>query len=154
MKIWGWILGGVLVFGIGLFVWQIVRPMPDMGTAGHSMEPPDTGSISAGDPIVEVVLPKDLSGNATIGKQIFEAKCAACHGLNAVGQNGIAPPLVHKIYEPNHHSDGAFQAAVSNGVRSHHWRFGDMPKIDGLTRADVKMIASYVRELQRENGIN
>ncbi|WP_430540810.1 c-type cytochrome [Planktotalea arctica] len=23
--------------------------------------------------------------------------CAACHGVNAVGQNGVAPPLVHKV---------------------------------------------------------
>jgi hypothetical protein len=44
--------------------------------------------------------------------------------------------------------------AAERGVRSHHWKFGDMPPIEGLTQGDVKMIATYVRELQRENGIN
>jgi len=39
------------------------------------------------------------------------------------------------------------------GVRAHHWKFGNMPAIEGLTRADVKAIIAYVRELKRQNGI-
>ena len=122
-------------------------------TAGHSMTPPDTSDIADGAPIVEVSLPAELSANAQIGKRAFEDKCAACHGTNAAGQNGIAPPLVHKTYEPGHHSDMAFVMAAKNGVRAHHWQFGNMPPVEGLTDADVKMIARYVRELQAENGI-
>ncbi|MEO1825019.1 MAG: cytochrome c, partial [Roseibacillus sp.] len=91
---------------------------------------------------------------AQMGQRAFEAKCASCHGENAAGQNGVAPPLVHKIYEPNHHSDAAFLNAAQNGVQSHHWNFGNMPPVEGLTQGDVKMIAGYVRELQRANGIN
>lgn len=104
--------------------------------------------------IVQIVLPDTLSTNAQIGKAGFKAKCAVCHGSNAVGQNDVAPPLVHKIYEPSHHGDESFQRAVSVGVRQHHWSFGDMPPVEGLTRADVAMIVSYVRELQQANGIN
>lgn len=122
-------------------------------TAGHSMVPPDTSEIAQGAPIVKVALPAELSSGAQIGKRAFEAKCAACHGANAAGQNGTAPPLVHKIYEPSHHSDMAFVLAAKNGVRAHHWDFGNMPPVEGLTDADVKMIARYVRELQSENGI-
>ena len=88
------------------------------------------------------------------GKVAFDVKCAACHGANATGLEGLAPPLVHKIYEPSHHGDEAFQRAVQYGVQAHHWRFGDMPPVAGLTRADVQGIVAYVRELQRENGIN
>ncbi|WP_417246831.1 c-type cytochrome [Celeribacter sp.] len=95
-----------------------------------------------------------LTAEAEFGKRAFEAKCADCHGENAAGQNGVAPPLVHKIYEPSHHSDMAFVLAAKNGVRAHHWKFGNMPPVKGLTQADVKYIARYVRELQRENGIN
>ena len=104
--------------------------------------------------MVEVVLPEALSSNAEIGKLAFEAKCADCHGTNAAGQEGVAPPLVHKIYEPSHHGDGSFLLAAKNGVRAHHWRFGDMPPVEGITDGDVKMIVAYVRELQRANGIN
>jgi hypothetical protein len=48
----------------------------------------------------------------------------------------------------------SFVLAVKNGVRAHHWRFGDMPPVDGLTQSDVMNIVAYVRELQRANGIN
>lgn len=104
--------------------------------------------------IVAISLPANLSDNAQVGKVAFEAKCAVCHGLNAVGQADIAPPLVHKIYEPSHHGDEAFQRAVAVGVRGHHWPFGSMPPVEGLTRGEVQMIVAYIRELQRANGIN
>lgn len=104
--------------------------------------------------IVEISIPETLSANAQVGKVAFEAKCSVCHGANAVGQTDVAPPLVHKIYEPSHHADEAFQRAVSLGVRQHHWPFGNMPPVEGLTRGDVTMIIAYVRELQRANGIN
>ena len=52
-----------------------------------------------------------------------------------------------------HHGDAAFLLAVRNGVRAHHWRFGDMPPQPGLTGAEVAAITAYVRELQRANGI-
>ena len=106
-----------------------------------------------GAPIVKIGIPGQLSEIAMLGKQAFDINCASCHGENAVGQHGVAPPLVHKIYEPNHHGDESFQLAVVVGVRAHHWKFGNMPAIEGLTRADVKTIIAYVRELQRHNGI-
>ncbi len=112
------------------------------------------GTERTGPAMVDVAVPETLSANAEIGKMAFEAKCAECHGANAAGQDGVAPPLVHKIYEPSHHGDAAFLLAAKNGVRAHHWRFGNMPPVEGVTDGDVKMIVAYVRELQRANGIN
>ena len=146
---WSYFVGGFFVIGL---VVAFVTPRPE--PEGHSMTPPDTSDLADGDPIVEVKLPSIFSDNAQIGKVVFETKCAVCHGANAAGQNGVAPPLVHKIYEPSHHGDEAFWIAAQRGVRAHHWRFGNMPAIEGVTRADVMMVAAYVRELQRENGIN
>ncbi len=103
--------------------------------------------------LVALTVPEDLSEQARIGKRGFDAICAACHGANAAGRNGMGPPLVHKIYEPSHHADAAFQIPVRGGVRAHHWRFGNMPPQKGLTDADVKAITRYVRELQLANGI-
>jgi mono/diheme cytochrome c family protein len=103
-------------------------------------------------PLVNVAVP-ELAGAAVEGRALFEANCAACHGKNAAGKDGFGPPLVHKIYEPGHHADVAFQMAVANGVRAHHWRFGDMPAVQGVTQSDVDKIVAYVRALQRENGI-
>lgn len=86
------------------------------------------------------------------GEAKFSANCAACHGVRGVGTKQ-GPPLVHKIYEPNHHGDVAFQRAAENGVRAHHWEFGNMPKIEGVTASDVDHIIRYVRWLQREAGV-
>jgi cytochrome c len=86
------------------------------------------------------------------GETLFNNNCARCHGERGTGTSN-GPPLVHKIYEPNHHGDAAFQRAASMGVRAHHWQFGDMPKIPGVTPADVEQIVTYVRWLQRQAGI-
>lgn len=86
------------------------------------------------------------------GEAKFKVNCLPCHGAEGTGtQQG--PPLVHKIYEPNHHGDEAFQRAAANGVRAHHWQFGDMPKVATVTPADVAEIIQYVRWLQRQAGI-
>ena len=114
----------------------------------------DAVAVAQGSPMVEVQVPETLSGQAQIGQRGFEGLCAQCHGENAAGRQGIGPPLVHRIYEPSHHADAAFLLAAQNGVRAHHWDFGNMPPVEGVTRADVMAITAYVRELQRANGIN
>lgn len=115
--------------------------------------PEPSAQPAEGEPLVAITVPDTLSADATIGQRAFDATCSACHGANATGKMGFGPPLVHKIYEPGHHADMAFVMAVQNGVRAHHWPFGDMPAQSGLTRADVGAIIAYVRELQRANGI-
>lgn len=114
----------------------------------------DAVAVAQGSPMVEVQVPDTLSGQAQIGQRGFEGLCAQCHGENAAGRQGIGPPLVHRIYEPSHHADAAFLLAAQNGVRAHHWSFGNMPPVEGVTRADVMAITAYVRELQRANGID
>lgn len=86
------------------------------------------------------------------GEAKFNANCAACHGKQGVGTSQ-GPPLVHKIYEPNHHGDAAFQRAAASGVRAHHWEFGNMPRIESVTPEDVEQITRYVRWLQRQAGV-
>ena len=134
----------LLLAGTGYMFWPASAP-------DARLTPVPDRAVTA---LAEVAVPDALSTDARIGKLAFEAKCAACHGANAAGQDGIAPPLVHVIYEPGHHGDESFQRAAAQGVRAHHWRFGNMPPVEGVTRSDVKMIISYVRELQRANGIH
>ncbi len=93
-----------------------------------------------------------LSAEATRGRIVFERSCLTCHGKNAAGtRNG--PPLVHKIYEPDHHADTSFHRAVRKGVRAHHWPYGDMAPVADVKPAEVDLVVRYVRELQRANGI-
>lgn len=112
----------------------------------------DTAETPSGAPMARVVVP-DLSAEAGRGRGLFDDACAVCHGENAAGRDGIAPPLVHVIYEPGHHADGAFFLAAARGVRQHHWSFGDMPAVPDVTPQEVAAIIAYVRALQRANGI-
>jgi len=107
---------------------------------------------SAPDPD-SILVPETLSGPAYFGQIAFEDSCVSCHGKNGAGDTGKGPPLIHPIYEPSHHSDEAFQRAATTGVQSHHWNFGDMPPVEGITEDTVALIATYIRELQRANGI-
>ncbi len=86
------------------------------------------------------------------GEALFNQKCAVCHGRQAAG-SPQGPPLVHRYYEPGHHSDMSFLLAVRRGVRAHHWRFGNMPPVPGLSDTDVNEVIRYVRALQRAKGI-
>ena len=145
-KTYGIVLAAAL---IGAAVWFFARPAPDKAPLAAETAPATQESA-----MVEVRLPATLSVKAQAGKTYFDAVCASCHGANAAGQDGIAPPLVHKIYEPSHHGDAAFLVAVQDGARQHHWSFGSMlPVEQKLTDGEIAAITLYVRELQRENGI-
>ena len=91
-------------------------------------------------------------GQQPDGAHLFAENCARCHGAMADGTN-MGPPLVHILYEPGHHPDFSFYRAVSNGVIAHHWDFGDMPPVAGLSEDEVTQIIAHVRGLQREGGI-
>ena len=74
-----------------------------------------------------------FSAEAEAGQALFEENCMTCHGRHATGSDQ-GPPLVHRIYEPNHHGDMSFRLAVRNGVRAHHWPFGNMAPVEGVSR--------------------
>ncbi len=146
--VFGIIAVAAFVIGGSLFI-VIPAVTPD-APASVAEVTTETDTTPTG--MVAVVVPA-LTAQQQIGETAFNAKCAQCHGKNAAGQDGVAPPLIHRIYEPSHHGDGAFHLAVQNGVRSHHWRFGSMMPVKGLTKGDVDNIIAYVRALQKENGI-
>ncbi len=100
-------------------------------------------------------IPKPSPGlmpNPAAGKSLFVKNCASCHGQDLKGTDK-GPPFLHRVYEPSHHADAAFQLEVKNGARAHHWRFGDMLPVQGLSPDDVAHITAYVRMQQRIAGI-
>jgi len=96
--------------------------------------------------------PQGFVGDSITGETIYTQNCLACHGNAGLGTNQ-GPPLVHKTYNPRHHADLAFHLAVKNGVTAHHWKFGNMKPIAGLSPEDVGHIVQYVRAIQRRSGI-
>lgn len=86
------------------------------------------------------------------GESLFNHHCIKCHGQKASGTDK-GPPLVHRIYHPNHHSDLSFHWAAQRGVKAHHWSFGDMPKVEDVRKDEMDAIIIYVRDLQKKAGI-
>lgn len=139
-------VGALAAAGVGLWV-----GLGDEGPANAAGPFSPPAAIQGG--AIAVELPGRLAPEAERGAALFAESCVACHGENAAGsENG--PPLVHVIYEPGHHGDAAFYSAVMNGVRRHHWRYGNMPPVAGIGEAEIADIIAYVRTLQRTNGVN
>lgn len=97
-----------------------------------------TGSTTAGTP--------ELNGAA-----LYSANCASCHGAD-LGGTERGPSHLSIVYEPSHHPDSAFRAAIESGAGQHHWNFGPMPSIDNLTDDEVDVIIAFVRGEQERQG--
>ena len=110
--------------------------------------------VTAGPPAASAqeINEPELTGPLKLGAFTYALKCSSCHGKKAQG-TGKGPPFLSPIYEPNHHPDQSFYRAVRNGVRSHHWKFGNMPPVDGITDQQIDLIVQYVRAMQRANGV-
>ncbi|MBK1636272.1 c-type cytochrome [Rhodovulum adriaticum] len=130
----------IVVAGVAAVSWLGTGPRTQIAATSDTPE------------MVEVYVP-DLGPMAATGRSVFAENCAACHGPNAGGRDGLGPPLVHRIYEPGHHGDMAFLMAARQGVRAHHWRFGDMAPVPGVSVEEMTAVIAYVRRLQRANGI-
>ncbi len=89
-----------------------------------------------------------------LGKTLYDEHCASCHGSDGFGVDKKGPPLMHKYYEPSHHSDQSFYRAVQQGVKQHHWNFGDMEPVPAVSQRATGNIIKYVRWLQQQHGIH
>lgn len=96
------------------------------------------GEVASGDQVAE-------------GEVLYQANCASCHGSDLRG-TPKGPAHLSRVYEPNHHGDEAFRFAIENGAVQHHWTFGDMPPVEGLSGSEVDAIIAYVRDVQQREG--
>lgn len=96
--------------------------------------------------------PAGFVGSVTDGQPLYAINCASCHGPLAEGTLQ-GPPLLHKLYVPGHHADLAFYMGVKQGVKQHHWNFGDMPAQPQVSPTDAGHIVSYLRSIQQQRGI-
>jgi len=95
---------------------------------------------------------KQASEDSALGKLLYVSNCLVCHGENAKGSSD-GPPLVHKYYASSHHADFSFYRAISSGVQSHHWSYGNMPAQPQVLQSEIKHIIAYIRNEQRVAGI-
>jgi mono/diheme cytochrome c family protein len=93
----------------------------------------------------------DGSSTPRDGAAVYAQHCASCHGP-ALDGTSTGPPLLSIVYEPGHHPDGSFRSAIRNGVAAHHWDFGPMPIVRGLSDAEVDAVIAHVRSAQEAEG--
>ena len=91
------------------------------------------------------------AGSVNGGAELYQSSCASCHGVDLSGTDR-GPSHLSVVYEPDHHGDDAFRSAIRNGARQHHWNFGDMAPVAGLTDDEVEQIIAYVRSEQIRQG--
>lgn len=128
-------IGGISVLGALGFLWFT-------GLLSHQHEAPTLQSSTS------MPVPAEFA----TGDALFHNHCAGCHGPSAVG-TAQGPSLLARVYVPSHHSDASFYLAVKQGVRAHHWNFGNMPALPHVTQAEVTQITAYVRWLQQQAGV-
>lgn len=106
-----------------------------------------TGACGASDPSS----PDQSAPAVARGAEVYAASCASCHGEDLRGTDK-GPSHLSIVYEPNHHTDDSFRSAIANGAPQHHWTFGDMPAIGGLSPEDVDSVIAFVRAEQQRQG--
>ena len=103
-------------------------------------EPPPAGNGGSG-----------ATGDRALGAEVYASSCAACHGADLRG-TGRGPSHLSIVYEPGHHPDEAFRAAILRGSPQHHWDFGDMAPVTGLDEAEIDAVIAYIRDVQQREG--
>lgn len=93
------------------------------------------------------------SAGDEVGAAVYAASCASCHGADLRGTDK-GPSHLSIVYELNHHGDAAFRSAILNGAQQHHWNFGDMEPVEGLTAGEIDAVIAFVRAEQDRLGFD
>ena len=93
------------------------------------------------------ILIPNLSWAGDDGATLYKAKCAACHGVDAAGKPAAKiPSLVSD--EAKKMSEADLTDAIANGGKSKKATHAFSQK--GLGPDQIKMVISYIRELQKK----
>ena len=93
-----------------------------------------------------------MTARLNLGKLNYPALCAVCHGKTGRGAERC-PTLLHQAYPPGPHPPPLFYQPAKDGSPAHHWGFGDMPPVEGITDAQISSIVEYLRAVQQANGL-
>lgn len=116
-----------------------VSQMPAFGR-DHVLERPDIENVVAY--VLSLSGEKASVGNVEVGKTVFTANCAVCHGPDGKGKTDVgSPDLTTRIW-----THGSDEASIYNDV----WGGlqGQMPSWEGrLSPIDLKILALYIADL-------
>ncbi len=90
--------------------------------------------------------------NLAKGQYLYEKNCSVCHGKQLQGTDK-GPTFISAIYKVSHHGDASFYRAALQGVRAHHWNFGDMLPVPEMSERKMKSIIPFIRYYQKQKGM-
>jgi cytochrome c oxidase cbb3-type subunit III len=96
-------------------------------------------------PAGKAAQPKGPARSATNGKEIFETRCAGCHGLD--GRGGERAPDIATTAKSQRRTDQKLAEIIQTGVPE-----TGMPAFDMLGPNGIVDTVSYLRELQGRTG--
>ncbi len=99
----------------------------------------------------EGIGPPPSSLSVEQGLVAFAGECARCHGQLARGTER-GPNLIHRYYGPSARSDAQFRRAVREGMPA-RGGYGAMPAAPDVSKRRLERMITFLRELQRANGI-
>ena len=108
----------------------------------------DRRNISVIDAVVNILTKEALAHRPDDRKEFFVDKI----GVDQDTYSGVShETMLRRMDEAG--IEKAFLIAATQGVRAHHWGFGNMPPVTGVSERQVSDIVAYVREVQKANGI-
>jgi mono/diheme cytochrome c family protein len=154
MKLHKYITAGLLSLGVLAGCGESPETAQERAEPARSEPAPTEAPAQAVTPREDFRIPAEgFQTDVRRGQELFVANCAQCHGADAHGTEQ-GPPLIHRIYEPSHHSDLAFYIAIARGSHQHHWEFGDMAPVPAVDGEDAAHIIAWIRQEQRAAGIH
>jgi len=79
------------------------------------------------------------------GRQVFENRCAGCHGID--GRGGERAPDIATIAKTQQRSDAALAQIISNGIPA-----AGMPSFSAMDASTSRALIRYLRFLQGKTG--
>jgi putative heme-binding domain-containing protein len=89
--------------------------------------------------------PKQSERSIADGRQVFENRCAACHGID--GRGGERAPDIATSAKTQRRSDSALTQIIINGIPA-----AGMPAFSTLDASTSRALVSYLRFLQGKSG--
>ncbi|MHA1527411.1 MAG: c-type cytochrome [Alphaproteobacteria bacterium] len=96
-------------------------------------------------------VPSASSMSVEQGLIAFAGECVGCHGRLAGGTER-GPNLIHPDYGPRVRGDARLRRAVREGMPARRG-YGAMPAFPDVSERRLGRMITFVRELQRANGI-
>ena len=109
-------------------------PMPDRSALFNA----NTGSLIS-DAEIEIVSIYLANGMRGAGADVFAGTCAACHGENGTGLEGVAPSI-------STFTTGLVTNVLHNGMKG---VIGAMPAFNRLNETQIKAVSAYINSLSK-----